>query len=311
MPPNPHSPPDQTCAFVRSVLGTTGTWADVSWDHAESAVWRVECDDRTVYVKRHISPRKFEREREAYRHWVFPAFGKAAPELIASDEQHLLLSALPGRMAEAETLESVHFETAGRLLRQLHDLPFADEDLVPLSRAVRMRVNEWLERAAKMNSKGPSLNTFEFLPIDVIRNRVEAAAAALADTTRVPCHRDFTPRNWIIDGDRLGVIDFEHSRADVRLMGFAKLRCGLWIDHPETEAAFWRGYGEPTEAERGLIDDLALLESLGTIVWAREHSDTDFEERGRRAMRDLLGSPKHQSAQYGLQYSLKIPAKKK
>lgn len=288
MDPTPLQLPDPPFFFSRSALGTNGVWTDVSWDHAESAVWRLECEEQTYFVKRHTTPRKFEREYEAYLHWVRPAFGEAAPKLLASDGTHLLLSALPGRLHETVTLKPVHLESAGRLLRRLHDLPFEDEDPVPLSRGIRMRMDQWLDRAAKVKSKGPSLYINKRLPVEAIRDRVEAAAEALAETTRVPCHRDFTPRNWIINGDRLGVIDFEHSRADARLLDFAKLRCGFWIDRPEMETAFWRGYGEPTEAERRLIDDLVLLEGLGTIVWAREHADSAFEALGWQAITTLL-----------------------
>ena len=176
-----------------------------------------------------------------------------------------------GLSARAEL--SVH-ERAGEFLARLHALPIAADDPLTLDEAFRMRVEAWSARADGL------------LPERVIRNAValaHEALPALAVMTRVACHRDFTPRNWLIDeAGTLTVIDFEHSRPDLHLVDFERLFTGLWRSRPELREAFLSGYGTDLSGDRTVVlRGVAALGGLSTVVWAREHGDARFEEHGR------------------------------
>ena len=169
--------------------------------------------------------------------------------------------------------QDVH-RLAGAFLRELHDLPFTDDDPLPLSDAFSMRLDAWSLRAAGL------------LPRTIISNAVSAAREVLPQLThmtRVPCHRDFTPRNWLTDeAGGLTVIDFEHSRPDLHLIDFERLYTGLWRSRPDLQEAFESGYGTELDAEqRWLLNGLAALGGLSTVAWAREHGDARFEAHGR------------------------------
>ena len=107
---------------------------------------------------------------------------------------------------------------------------------------------------------------------------------------RVPCHRDFSPHNWLWDETRqdISIIDFEHSNPDVWLCDVVKLFLELWLDHPHLENAFWRGYGRrESPQEKQLRKQLTALDSLITLVWGLEHKEQERIERGWRALKAL------------------------
>lgn len=274
-------------ALMETVLPVTGdvvSVRDVSWDHAESAVWVIEGQVRTAVLKAHRQRRKFEQELTAYREWLpavhgaLPA-GITTPELLAAREDEnnaLVLSFVSGEPAEdvvmsAEREQELH-RLAGSFLGTLHGLPYADADPLLLEEAYRQRLNAWLER-----SKG-------VVPSDVaarVEERFSAALPALAGAHRVRCHRDFTPRNWLASPEGVAIIDFEHSRADWRLADLGRLWTGLWRRRPDLRQAFLSGYGrELTAEEEELLSRFSALGALSTVTWSREHGDVAFERQG-------------------------------
>jgi Ser/Thr protein kinase RdoA (MazF antagonist) len=261
------------------------------WEHAESRVWRLEGARGAAYLKQHRHGRKFAQELHAYLHWT-PRLPGATPELLAyrsSSPRALLLSEVPGEVAEGFSLgpqESELYRQAGRFLRKWHGIPHLDDDPVPLPEALRQRAVAWEARA-----KG-------IVPPDVcawVRSRYGEVLAALAslDIKRVPCHRDFTARNWLVDrGEelRVYVIDFEHARADWWLVDVERLYSGVFNRRPDLAEAFWDGYGRLLDdAERELLDGIAAQAALTTIVWAKEHADASFERYGWNTLRRLMG----------------------
>jgi len=260
------------------------------WEHAESRVWELLSEDgRRAFLKVHRQPRKFRQELRAYREWL-PQLPKLVPELIAVHEAPyaLLLSAVPGTLAERSALtpeeERALHRQAGAFLRRLHDLPFEDRDPVPLAEAFRRRTEAWSERAR---------GVVEDDLIGWVKGQVEEAVRMVAAGafTRVPCHRDYTPRNWLVDvhtSSQLFVIDFEHARPDLWLADLEKLWSTLWPLRPDLEAAFWEGYERTlTGEEQGLLARTAALGAFTTVVWAREHGDRAFEAHGWRLLRRL------------------------
>ena len=277
-------PPAELAAWVRAHLGPTCAFAWAGWDHAQSEVWRVDAGARPAYCKRYATPAKHGAERAFLERWAPQLPG--TPALIASfdpeaDAPALLMTAVAGSRVDALDLDAnslaVIHERAGAWLAQLHALAWDDRDPVRLGEAMRRRADSWLARARGLVE-------------DEVRAWVAEAAERLAqiDAARVPCHRDFSPRNWLWDGERLGVIDFEHARADWWLHDLDRLEARCFGEHPELREAFLRGYGRrPSDAELALARALATVQALSTIVWARSHGDREFEREGWARMQRL------------------------
>ena len=278
--------PDLT-EFTVAQVGDIRSVEFAGWDHGESLVWRIESELReVVYLKTHRQPGKFRQETHALKHWTaeLPA---ATPILIATHtgKRHaFLMSAVPGKLVELldQTGESLTqtYRSAGRFLAALHAVEYCDDD-IPVAEAMHQRTLAWCDRAKSHAS--PEQITW-------VRERMLDSIPLLNGYQRVPCHRDFSPRNWMIDErGRFGVIDFEHSRADLFLLDFERQWSRQWFDQPQLASAFWQGYGRYlTSDEEQLLERCAALSALSTITWAREHNDKAFESHGRRVLARLM-----------------------
>ena len=170
-------------------------------------------------------------------------------------------------------------------MRALHTLSFEDDDPLGLPEAYAQRGSAWLGRAAGLLE--PRLVAW-------VGEQVEGAVVLLAQlrAVRVPCHRDYSPRNWLVNLSggkvQLSVIDFEHARPDYWLVDVERLYADGW--ESSLESAFWQGYGRaPSEVERALLGQRLALSALTTVVWAKEHHDADFELQGRKQLTALYG----------------------
>ncbi len=271
--------------FLRAALGPFEVTRFCGWDHAESNVWEVSAKGRRYYLKQHKQPRKFQQEVYAYQNWT-PHL-TLVPDLVATrkNPNALLLSAVPGVLAQevkpTEAQEREVYRRAGAFLRRLHDLPFADTDALPLADALLKRSEAWIKRGEGL---------IESQTVDWVRGQLEDAVTVIRARgwTRVPCHRDYTARNWLLDGEDVYVIDFEHARPDLWFLDVERLWSGIWQRRPDLAAAFWRGYGRSlTVEERDVLTKLSAHTALTTVMWAREHSDEAFEQQGREVLKRL------------------------
>jgi Ser/Thr protein kinase RdoA (MazF antagonist) len=277
--------------FCRDTLGSISSSRFCGWDHGESLVWELRsAAGERAFLKSHRQEVKFRQERRAYRQWC-AALAGSVPQLLAEREAEpraLLFSALPG--VPLETLQpETHVELdahhqAGSLLARLHAQVTPDAAPDPAD-AFAARLETWSARARSV---------IDADVIDWVSGRVHEALPLLHGLQRVPCHRDYTPRNWLWNGDRLTVIDFEHSRPDLWFLDLERLWTGLWPARPDLRHAFLAGYGrELSENEEGLLERLAALGALTTIVWAREHADAAFEQAGWRSLARLRNESHH------------------
>ena len=265
--------------------------------HGNSQVWRLRRTPDAVaiaYLKWHRSTRKFEQELNAYTGWL-GSTALPTPRLIGSFQNAeliggaLLLTAEPGQLASsAELSESERramYERAGEVARALHSIEVVDDDPLPLSDALPRRFAHWLPRARR-----------ELQPQEIAWLEREFANADWHGLARVPCHRDYQPRNWFVTcpataidaagNAGLTVIDFEHAGLDAFLVDFVKLWDGPWVDDPGLEASFFRGYGrELTPAERKQLEAIGLLHAVATIGWSVEHGDRVYLEHGLTVLR--------------------------
>ena len=275
--------------FLERELGSLEGVRFCGWDHAESNVWEVAANDTRYYLKQHKQPRKFRQEVYAYQHWT--PFLSNVPELIAFRERPnaLLLSAVPGVLAQKVTLtpsrEKEVYRRAGAFLRRLHDVAFNDMDTLPLAEALLKRSESWLKRAEGFIDEQTTGWT---------RVQLEDAVSVIEQRgwMRVPCHRDYTARNWLLDDEDFYVIDFEHAKPDLFLTDFGKLSSLVWLQRPDLQNAFFGGYGRSlTHDETGVLERLVAHGALVMVVWACEHGDKAFEQQGRAVLKRLKSKP--------------------
>ena len=271
--------PEKLLNACRQVLGDGLETTFYGWDHAESRVWKVVGRNRTTYLKQYRQPRKYRQEYEAYTRWLPLLKSMRTPELLASFEgsRTLLFSEAPGELVEEKERhgEEVRdlYRQAGAFLRELHTLPFVDEDELPLNEAIAKRTEAW--------TTGRAEGVVGAADVAWVRARVAETLPVLQAFKRVPCHRDYTARNWLADEGKLYIIDFEHSRPDLWFLDIERLWSDVWHTRPDLGEAFWEGYGRTlSDEEAWVLERLAAFNALGTIIWAREHNDAPFEAQG-------------------------------
>ena len=264
--------------YLESVLGPLRVEQDRSWDHGEADVLRVvDADGVTWYAKHHRRKEHHARELAAYQDWV-PSLGERAPRLRAFDEelQVLVLSAVPGE-AYSNLPPELH-QQAGALLRRFHDVEFLSP-WTDFAAEKRAELERWAARADGL---------LEPREVDFVRSEVRGFER-LPAPPRVPCHLDYSPRNWLIADSTVYIIDFERARPEIWINDVGRLYFGDWQGNPALREAFWDGYGRMPAA-----DDLALLiggyalTAMSTIIWAHEHNDQAFEGWGRELLAGLM-----------------------
>jgi Ser/Thr protein kinase RdoA (MazF antagonist) len=265
--------------LLRRVLGDCTVEADRSWAHGGATVLLVRDARGARWAGKHHRDRdRYRAECDAYRRWV-PALGDRAPRLRFADDATgtLVLSAVPGAPDWSRGLTPAVQRRAGAALRRLHDA--AEPQPWPEFAAVRLaEFDRWAPAAA------------ELLPAPALA-AVRAAVLDLADLPvphRVPCHGDYTPRNWVLapvdgaGGDRFAVIDFEWSGRDVWVADLARLAAGPWREDPELAAAFLAGYGRALGAvDRAMLLRCAAVRAVFLAGWGHRHGEVALERSAR------------------------------
>lgn len=274
-------------------------WRFIGSSRGPCRVWQVSGATEVggVIVKQFVSERAYQQERHAYRHWLPQLPEETATLLAAFDApvRALVLAEVAGEplataLVSAGSLQAAH-RRAGDFLRALHAVPEVDRDPVPLAEAVRMRYAAWLGRVR------PAVSGEAFARLR--EHGVATESDLFAAARRVPCHRDYTPGNWLVSGgaragqlvglDGFFVVDFEHAHLDCALFDIVKLWTDVWGEQPELEAAFFTGYGRGLGAvEQTQLRVLAAMHAMATVAWAHEHADLHFQALGERALRRVL-----------------------
>ncbi len=264
-------------AWVAAQLGSTRGWARLDAGRGSTKVFGLrDADGREWIVKQFGSARGFAQERRALGEWLAGRTrlgGARVPSLRAADAQlaALIVEGLDGKPVDGLELDVQR--AAGRFLAALHALAIVDDDPLPLADALERRTAAWLRRCALE----PELAA--------IVERHGPRAELFVDARRVPCHRDFAPRNWLWDGASLAVFDFEHARSDLALVDLAKLRVDCWAGRSDLEQAFFAGYGRTlSDLERERLRALVVLHGLASLVWGREHGEPQHVDEGLRAL---------------------------
>jgi Ser/Thr protein kinase RdoA (MazF antagonist) len=277
--------------YANQVLGTCELLGDSSWHFRRSVVLRLRDASGTEwFLKCHRDRDRYDAELAAYLTWVAALRG-GAPRLRAFDDslQTVILSALPGRPASwpasqqgrpgpERTKERAVHRAAGRILRRLHDVQPA---------------TAWpdfaADKIAQFDGLRPAVATL-LTPRQLDAARTEVARlTAIPAPARVPCHHDYTPRNWLVHGDAVYVFDFEWSRPDAWVADLARLHLGIWPTRPDLRRAFLQGYGRRLgPADRAALRACAVLTGVWLVGKAHETGQPSFEDRNRTALLRLI-----------------------
>ncbi len=255
--------------------------ADLSWELVDSIVLRVRGCDGDVIVKAG-GPRNHHilRELSAHPRHTAPLTdtGHAARLLDGDpDLRVMLLEYLPGVLVEKSVAERDPrtYERAGGLLRRLHDQESRLD--AEHERKANGRALDWLHQPHRI------------APETMQRVRQILENAPTRPVWTVPTHGDWQPRNWLIDGDVVRVIDFGRFAFRTTSTDLARLAAQQWRDDPSLEAAFLDGYGcDPREPEQWRLEK--LREAVGTACYAVQLGESGFEEQGHRMLADALAA---------------------
>ena len=229
--------------------------ADHGWGLVGRAVLQLRHGDQDVVVKAgSADDNHMAREITAHESAVGPlAERRLAPRLLHADRGLRLLATtyLPGSLVEGRPAEwdPEIYRQAGRLLAVLHAQGSrVDADYEALEDAKALA---WLERPHRID-------------IDFVdRLRSELTTRVAGPSRLVPTHGDWQPRNWIVDGGRVCVIDF--GRADWRPAetDLARLAAQQFRGRADLERAFLDGYGGDPRAPASWRR-VRLREAFGT-----------------------------------------------
>ena len=286
---------DDVLAWAERVLGGCTLIRDCTWQHRMSRVLRLR--DRTGadwFLKQHRDQDRYDAELTAYRRWV-PALGGRAPNLRSCEDElrAIILSAVPGTLApwpsqaapavpgRLHGSEVAIHRQAGEVLRRLHEaqepLPWPD-----LGAAKADELDRLAARAAGLFTAGE---------LSFARSQVRALGSVTA-AVMVPCHRDYTPRNWLVHDGALSVIDFEWVRLDAPVSDMARLYLNVWPGRPDLAEAFLAGYGRPRPLDaddRAILNGCVAVTAIWLIIKARESAQPSFEDAVRAALHHLIG----------------------
>lgn len=269
-------------AVASEALGPVEVRRDHSWATELSTVLEVRsaCGVRAI-VKAHQSEQRYATETYAYDRWV-PAIADRAPTVLARDDDRrvLVLSLLPGEtepLLHDDAARQVHRD-AGAVLRRFHEAEACPDDPEASDRRVRS-YRRWVGRAPEGLLDADDL-AFAETYVTVL--------GSLPAISMVPSHGDWSPRNWIVTGSTVAVIDFERAERAWWTKDLERLWWRDWLARPDLREAFFDGYGRrPTETEEIAVVAASVLGHITTIVWGTQNGDLDFAERGRRALRGI------------------------
>ena len=249
-------------------------------------VWKVSGPKGIVVLKQSSSAKAFRQENEALHAWAERARQSdvlSVPRLLEScersEERALVIEWVRSRKVP---VDEELLGRAGRALRLWHEIHEAGST-DPLDPAEAMHARA--HHAAK---------TIEGLALSLQSRRHLASLmddwTVFSGRPRVFCHRDFEPRNWLIDqADGFWLIDLEHARHDDWLADLVRLREGLFAEAPQLEVAFFEGYGRQLDDnDRLCLDRWEVLHALQTLAWAQRHDDHQFVKRARSRLNARL-----------------------
>jgi thiamine kinase-like enzyme len=199
-----------------------------------------------------------------------------APEVVAwLDEPQCLVTAfVPGRPVDAAALrEPAALAQVAAALRAVHGGP-------PLGRAFpTFTLAE--EYAATARERGGTPPADDHALALELSARIGAALAGRPGHEPVPCHNDLLTANFIDDGERITIVDWEYAGMNDRYFDLGNLAVNNGLGEDD-EAALLEAYlgAPPTAAQAAALRLMRLMSDVREAMWAVLQavvSDLDFD----------------------------------
>jgi thiamine kinase-like enzyme len=115
-------------------------------------------------------------------------------------------------------------------------------------------------------------------------HRVERALAVRAEPT-VPCNNDLLAGNFVDDGEKVWLIDYEYSGNNDACFELGNTSTECDLDDDQVDALVTAYYGEPRRDKLARVRLQALVSAYGWSLWgaiqaAASQIDHDFETWG-------------------------------
>jgi thiamine kinase-like enzyme len=165
---------------------------------------------------------------------------------------------------------------AGWAIRRLHDGPRFSGDFDMFARQARY--------LRTVRDKGYPL--FDgYADHDDAFHRVERALAVRAEPT-VPCNNDLLAGNFVDDGAKIWLIDYEYSGNNDACFELGNTSTECDLDDDQVDALVAAYYGQPLRAKLARVRLQALVSAYGWSLWgaiqaAASHIDFDFTSWGQ------------------------------
>jgi hypothetical protein len=270
--------PEPAAEAVRRHFGRDLEFWFAGWPHGQSLMWKAAGDGGpALYVKVHAEPYLYERHVAAFRDWV-PQLPCSTPEVLFEDQEHLLMvfAELDGVPLETASVsretELEAYRVAGRVAKAFHHIELNEsEEAWSAANAARNRMERYI--AMSDGKLCPELLAWT--------KTVLPETELFRGERRVPCHRDYSPRNWLVSETngqlQWSLIDFERARLDLKYADFQRMWPDAWKGRPDRRTAFFEGYGLDLSAdEEKRLRITVLTNCLGTIPWAVSNNDPAF-----------------------------------
>jgi len=165
---------------------------------------------------------------------------------------------------------------AGWAIRRLHDGPRFSGDFDMFARQARY--------LRTVQDKGYPLFA-GYADHDDAFHRVERALAVRAEPT-VPCNNDLLAGNFVDDGAKIWLIDYEYSGNNDACFELGNTSTECDLDDDQVDALVAAYYGQPLRAKLARVRLQALVSAYGWSLWgaiqaAASHIDFDFTSWGQ------------------------------
>ncbi len=271
-------------------LGPFEVIADHSWPLQDTAVLQLRAvgsgngdgdgngNGKNFIVKASSTSHHIAREIRAHQSGVPSLPGRIPTMRFSSMEDGILVTDfIPGTLVQGTPAEfdASTYRQAGQLLALLQQPHGESLEYFP---ALKAKTVDVLARSEDL------LSAHEHARLNLEIGGLRPGTVSLTFT-----HGDYQPRNWLLNDERINIIDF--GRADDRhwTSDLVRLHHQQFQGRPDLEAAFYAGYGREVDAAETDIWRLENLnQAVGTVLWAHQIGDAVFEQQGREMVERLL-----------------------
>ncbi len=209
------------------------------------------------------------------------------PDVVAFEPGHgcLVTGFIEARAVPAEELRTRVPEVAAAL-RAIHAGPPLPATFSPFERTARY------ERTAR--ERGGSIPA-SYAEVRAAADRI----AAVLDGAAVPCHNDLLTANFLDDGERLRILDWEYAGMGDRFFDLANFSNHHDLSVPEMETLLDAYFGESTPRRLARVQLMRLMAAFWEGMWGVVQatcSELDFDFLGYAdeylgKVRTSLGDP--------------------